>query len=844
MRGRVGAVGVLTAALVVALPAGAQAEVELGAERVVVRSGAATATITRSPFRLQVSDAAGRPVLEQVANTRPAPLAVPPTPDPLPLGSEPPDRPALYAPLSFTVGTTRQLQYPSTQYAGNELSGVEGGVSYAARDVVGAERRGEGAQLTLSTSDPSGRQVVLLVAPTGDGALRVTARVTPDAGVVSMADSFTSVDGEAFRGFGGRHDELDQRGSDFYNWNQQQNTGYGSLQPAGDVGPGLGGDRALFPGGPESAYYVQSLFHSSRGFAFLLDRDEISRWRMASDRPDAWRVDVAAPALDYVVAPGDAPRALGALTALTGRHRVPPAWAAGATMDRLVRFPPEGAAAYKASVADDLRRIERGEIELDAYRIEGWHLYEPEELRAIIRRLRERGVRAMLYFRAFVESEPNGYDDPDAFREALEGGYVATTPGGAPYLYATNYNVPGALVDFTDPEARRWWERRIRAGLDLGADGFMQDFGEATQVDMRFHDGSTGVQMHNRYGRVYHALTREIVERYEREHPGREIFFYVRTGYSGTPGSAAWEGATFAGDGTTDWSRSSGLASQTPDMLNRAIGGVFGFTTDIGGYFDVGPYSPTTKELFLRWAQWAVFSPHFRLHGSVSAGTHAPWTYDEDTVRQYRALTRLHRQAVPLILRLWRDGVRTGIPPTRPMWLAVPGDPVAARQDQQWMLGDDLLVAPVVTQGATARTVYFPPGCWEHGATGERFTGAGERRVAAPLDSLPWFVRCGSAPLGDRATGATGLPGARRCVSRRTFTIRLRRPDGAPLRSARVTVAGRRVPVRRSRGRLVARVDLRGRPAGRFTVRVVAVTRAGRTAEEVRRYRTCARRRG
>src|SRR5204862_277196 len=141
--------------------------------------------------------------------------------------------------------------------------------------------------------------------------------------------------------------------------------------------------------------------------------------------------------------------------------------------------------------------------------------------------------------------------------------------------------------------------------------------------------------------------------------------FFTRAGYSGTPGAAASESANFPGDETTDWSRSAGLASQTPDMLNRAIGGAYGFTTDIGGYFDVGPYQPTTKELFIRWAEWAALSPLFRLHGSLNAGVHTPWSYDHQTLQVYKRLSRLHLRARPLILRLWQRAHRTGIPITR-----------------------------------------------------------------------------------------------------------------------------------------------------------------------------------
>ena len=130
--------------------------------------------------------------------------------------------------------------------------------------------------------------------------------------------------------------------------------------------------------------------------------------------------------------------------------------------------------------------------------------------------------------------------------------------------------------------------------------------------------------MHNRLPVLYHRATMEAVRRFERRHPRREIFFFTRVRLHRTRRLRRYEFANFPGDETTDWTHSSGLASLTTDMLNRAIGGAYGFTTDIGGFFDVGPYEPTTKELFLRWAEWAALSPFFRLHGSVAAGTHTP----------------------------------------------------------------------------------------------------------------------------------------------------------------------------------------------------------------------------
>ena len=821
--------GTVAAVIALAPASPARAAVQISPDRVVVSGNGTGAVITRSPFRMTFTDGAGRTVLGEVANTGQAPFPVAPAPSPVPLGQDALRRPALYAPLGFTVGGRVNVQAPAGQYVGNLVTGTEAGVTYSARDVVAADPEGDGVKLTVSTSDPTGRRLLVRVGPDAAGTVRVSVRVTPDDGVGAVADSFAAGSQDTFRGFGGRHNAMDQRGEDFLNYLQQENTSEGMA--------GSPDDRTLFPNGRTAAYYVQSQFISSAGYGFLNDRSELSRWRMGSDRPDAWQTEVAAPGLDYLVAPGGAPQAIEHLTAVTGRQRVPPAWAAGTLLDRSTRYPNDSPAAYAKAVEGDLRDIPKYQIPLTGYRIEGWKFLSDDQNRAIIARLTSMGIKALVYFRAFVGTDANvGTDDPAAYDEAIAKGYVATTAAGQPYVFATNFNAPGALIDFTDPEAVRWFQGRLKAALDLGAEGFMADFGEQTLEAMHFKDGSTGAQMHNRYPILFQRAVREAVDQYQKDHPGRQIWYFNRTGYSGAPGSAAYEDANFAGDGTTDFSRSAGLAAQAPDMLNRAVGGAFGFTTDIGGYFDIGPYVPTTKELFIRWSEWAALSPFFRLHGSVSAGTHTPQTYDDETVRIYNALSALHLRARPLILKLWAEAVKTGIPPTRPLWLAEPGDAVAAKQDEEWELGPDVLVAPVVTQGATGRDVYFPKGCWEQPETGARYAGAASHRAPAALDQLPYFFRCGTRPFAPFATGAARLPVARSCASKRAFTIHLRRR----VVYARVLIDGKPArTLKGARARRAVRIDLRGLPKRTVRVRVIARTAAGRTFVDRRTYRTC-----
>jgi sulfoquinovosidase len=708
----------------------AAADVAIGEREVVVSGPGGRAVVERDPLRVRFEDPAGRTVLRQVAGPGPRPHAAV---DPEPGGGDAVREPSLYGPFVFTVGIDQPVQHPpgSPAHYGNMLTGAQAGVQHhATRVVEAAAADGGAARLVLATTDPL-RTLTVTIRPDG-GTLRVAARPSPAAGVATMGDAFVAPDGEAFRGFGGRANALDQRGEDLYNWLEEENYEPGPFSPLFQALPGFGGDRYQFPNGPHAAYYPQPLFVSSERYGFLLDRTELSRFRLAHDRDDAWQAGVAAPALDYAVAPGDAKTAIGALTAQTGRQPAPAAWALRpSTSVNWTASTLTDPGAYEREVRATLAEIERHDLRFGAFGIEGWDGQPEAKLRELMAEVERLGMKPMAYFTPFIQA------GPDAER------YGVKTAAGTPYLYPSVFGVL-TLVDFTNPDAVAWWQRRVRRALELGFEGFMQDWGEQVQLDMHFHDGRTGVELHNAYPRLYHRATREVVRAFEAENRPRRILFFTRSGFAG---SAGFEGGNFPGDEHASWSRAKGIGSLAPDMLNRGIGGAPGFSTDVGGYLDT--WGSLTEELWTRWVQWAALSPLFRFHNSVGQGTRQPWHFPTG-LTTYRRYERLRARAEPLIARLWREAERTGVPIARPLWLEAPGDPAAAREEQQWLLGRDVLVAPVVQQGATARDVVFPDGCWRHGDTGERFDGPATRRVGAPIDSLPWFVRCGTDPLEDR----------------------------------------------------------------------------------------------
>jgi alpha-glucosidase (family GH31 glycosyl hydrolase) len=758
-----------------------------------VQAPEARAVISTDPFRLRFQQAHGEAALSEVAAGSAAPVIVPPTDDPVAPGYDNASTTTLYDPLTFMVGSESISQYNGAIWGGDLMSGTRTGIIYSARRVISERQIGTGVRLTVSTNDPSGRTLAVTLSPDGQGAIRVSVAADPTTGVVEVGDSFASTPDEAFFGFGGRHDAVNQRGQTFSSFVEEENLdGFGLQNPSAP--PSVN----LFPNGPDAAYYPQAEFFSSRPYGFLLDQPQLAWFKLDAGGREAWNVTASAASLDYVVAPGAAPTAVRSLTALTGRQPVPPSWALGPMLDRLVKNFGESESDYESNVTADLANISRYHLPLTAYRLEGWglpgagndglslHSWVTQPFQShVFAELHARHIHPLVYLRSWITpgSAPS------------QEGLVVKKAGGQPYETTNDTGTSSIeLLDFTNPAAVAFWRQEVDKALNLGADGFMQDYGEEILYDMHFADGETGVTMHNRYPILYARATREAITAYEKAHPGRHIFFFTRSGYSGLPGSTAYEGGNFPGDETTDWSHASGLASLTSDMLGRAVDGAFGYGTDIGGYFDYTS-PPTTKELFLRWAEWAALSPIFRLHGSGRSGTHTPWSYDSQTVQIYDSLSRLHLAAVPLILKLWREGEKSGIPPTRPLWLQYPSERATYEQDQEWLLGPNVLVAPVVTNGATSRGVYFPRGCWQSTVTGLRYQGPESRNVSAPLSALPYFFTCGThpfavpAPAAKRCPAATGRLGAhglgpvRLGEERRQIRRRFRRVSGRRLRN-------------------------------------------------------------
>ena len=340
--------------------------------------------------------------------------------------------------------------------------------------------------------------------------------------------------------------------------------------------------------------------------------------------------------------------------------------------------------------------------------------------------LKEQGVRFLGYINPYVVRGQS------LCNEALQKGFLALDFIGDPY-YVDFGEFFGGIVDFTNPEAYEWYKQVIKKNLiEFGLAGWMADFGEYLPTDVVLYSGLDAKIAHNEWPGLWARLNREAVDESGK---ANEIVFFMR---AGNADSLRYCPMMWAGDQNVDWSEDDGLPSVITSALSLAMSGMGLHHSDVGGYTTLYGMR-RTKELFLRWAEFAACTPMMRSHEGNRPKDNWQFDSDEETLQRLATCTELFVALKEYRKDAVEQNAKQGIPVMRPLFLHYDDARLYNLKDE-YLLGRDLLVAPVIVEGATSRSVILPEDTWIHVWTGKVFSG-GRHQIDAPLGHIPLFYR-------------------------------------------------------------------------------------------------------
>jgi alpha-glucosidase len=352
----------------------------------------------------------------------------------------------------------------------------------------------------------------------------------------------------------------------------------------------------------------------------------------------------------------------------------------------------------------------------------------------LVSELGDRGIRMLGYINPFLAIEG------ELYREAHDRGFCVQNPHGGDYMIKVT-TFPAALLDLTNPDARRWIKEIITENmLGVGMAGWMADYGEYLPTDAVLHSGESGESFHNRYPAEWARVNREAVE--EAGALGEAVFF-MRAGYTG---SSRYSLGAWAGDQLVNWSPNDGLPTVIPAAISSGFSGTGVHHSDIGGFTTVA-WVRRSKELLLRWAEQAAFTPIMRSHEGNRPDDNWQFDSDDETLAHLARMTEAYTRLAPYHRHTVDTYAETGIPAIRHVALHYGADEQTHSLSYQYLYGRDLLVAPVVRRNMREWPVYLPRDEWVHlwsGAT----ASPGWRSEPAPCGRPPVYYRRESAFAG------------------------------------------------------------------------------------------------
>lgn len=491
--------------------------------------------------------------------------------------------------------------------------------------------------------------------------------------------------------------------------------------------------------------YPQPTFLTSRWLAVHLDESCYSVLDFTD--PAQHEVEVWRSSARFEFFAADGPKALVSLLSIRfGRQPELPDWAIGgailglksgaSSFDRLERFVESGAA-IAGLWCEDWAGIRQTSFGRRLFW--DWHLgtrsaerFPDLELR--IAKLAERGIRFLGYVNPYLAV------DGELFAEAAAGGHFCLARDRDEPALVDFGEFDCGVLDFTREETRAWFAERIigQEMLDRGMVGWMADFGEYLPTDLRLADGSDPMEAHNLYPVQWAEVNARAVA--SRGKTGEAVFF-MRAGFSGVQAHCP---LLWAGDQCVDFTRHDGIGTVITAALSAGLVGNAYSHADCGGYTSLHGLV-RTEQLLMRWCELAAFAPVMRSHEGNRPDENLQYDSTPELLACFARWSRVHAHLAPYVRALCREAAQTGLPLQRPLFLEYPEHLELFAVQDQYLYGGDLLVAPVIEEGADWREVVLPGDTqWRHCWTGEDYA-PGTHAVSAPIGAPPVFYRPDSA---------------------------------------------------------------------------------------------------
>ncbi|MGD2848265.1 alpha-xylosidase [Escherichia coli] len=452
----------------------------------------------------------------------------------------------------------------------------------------------------------------------------------------------------------------------------------------------------------EQAYKNIPFYMTNRGYGVLVNHPQCVSFEVGSEKVSKVQFSVESEYLEYFVIDGPTPKAvLDRYTRFTGRPALPPAWSFGLWLT--TSFTTNYDEATVNSFIDGMaeRNLPLHVFHFDCFWMKAfqWCDFEWDPLtfpdpEGMIRRLKAKGLKICVWINPYI-----GQKSP-VFKELQEKGYLLKHPDGS--LWQWDKWQPGlAIYDFTNPDTCKWYADKLKGLVAMGVDCFKTDFGERIPTDVQWFDGSDPQKMHNHYAYIYNELVWNVLKETVGE---EEAVLFARSASVGAQKFPVhWGGDCYA--------NYESMAESLRGGLSIGLSG-FGFWShDIGGFENTAP-----AHVYKRWCAFGLLSSHSRLHGSKSY--RVPWAYDDESCDVVRFFTQLKCR----------------------MMMEFPDDPACDYLDRQYMLGDNVMVAPVFTEAGDVQ-FYLPEGRWTHLWHNDELDGSRWHKQQHSFLSLPVYVR-------------------------------------------------------------------------------------------------------